>query len=83
MIMPDNNNSDRDCFVNCLLGCIFTWSGSSSYVNEPVLLYKFYKTLECHSASYKTSVLYNLFYFGRINFLKTKKSFDFLKKKCI
>jgi hypothetical protein len=36
---------------------------------------------ECHSASYKTSVVYNLFYFGRINFLKTKKSFDFLKKK--
>jgi hypothetical protein len=34
MIMPDNNNSDRDCFVNCLLGCIFTWSGSSSYVND-------------------------------------------------
>jgi hypothetical protein len=23
-------------FVNCLLGFIFTWSGSSSYVNNPV-----------------------------------------------
>jgi hypothetical protein len=24
--------------VNCLLGCIFTWSGSSSYVNNPVCI---------------------------------------------
>jgi hypothetical protein len=24
--------------VNCLLGCIFTWSGSSSYVNNPVFI---------------------------------------------
>jgi hypothetical protein len=22
--------------VKCILGCIFTWSGSSSYVNNPV-----------------------------------------------
>jgi hypothetical protein len=29
---------DRNCFVNCLLGCIFTWSGSASYVNNPVYL---------------------------------------------
>jgi hypothetical protein len=36
MIMLDNDR-DRDYFVNCLLGCIFTWSGSSSYANNPVL----------------------------------------------
>jgi hypothetical protein len=37
MITPDKCNRDRDCFVDCLLGCIFTWSGSSSYLNNLVL----------------------------------------------
>jgi hypothetical protein len=27
---------------------------------------------ECHSASYKTSVIYYFFYFGRINLIKLK-----------
>jgi hypothetical protein len=29
--------------VSCFLGCIFTWLGSSSYVNNPV--YLFYERL--------------------------------------
>jgi hypothetical protein len=28
---------------------------------------------ECNSASYKKSVKYNFFYFGRINLIKTQK----------
>jgi hypothetical protein len=55
-------NRDRDCFVNCLLGCIFTWSSSSSYVNNPVftdryrylfaeIVFKF-----CFSANYSRRV---------------------------
>jgi hypothetical protein len=26
-------------FINCILGCIVTWSGSSAYVNNPVVLH--------------------------------------------
>jgi hypothetical protein len=29
---------------------------------------------ECHSASYKTSIIYYFFYFGGINLIKTQKS---------
>jgi hypothetical protein len=31
-----NMNMDQGSFINSILGCIFTWSGSSSYVDNPV-----------------------------------------------
>jgi hypothetical protein len=43
MIMLGNVIGIEIGSVSCLLGCIFTWLGSSSYVNNPV--YLFYERL--------------------------------------
>jgi hypothetical protein len=44
------------------------------FTKEKISSKNFLGQNECHSASYKTSVIYYFFCFGRINFIKTQKS---------
>jgi hypothetical protein len=58
----------NECFVKCILGCIFTWSGSSSYVNNSVYVQaiKHKKNLASKSNHNKTYLL--------------EKKYDFISK---
>jgi hypothetical protein len=41
-----------DSFINRILGCIFTWSGSLSYLNTPIFIKKKIKHMVCLNSKF-------------------------------